>query len=307
MLTAATYTPLHPDGSPNLAAIPRMAGLLAGSGVEGVFVAGTTGESLSLSVTERMQLAEAWVEPARAHGLRLLVHVGTCTGVDAVALARHADKLGVDAISAMAPSYFKPATCADLAAYLADIATAAPHTPFYYYDIPSLTGVTFRSSDILLEHAHRIPGLAGIKYTSSDIVDFERCSAAADGRFHMYWGTDEALVAGLALGAAGAIGSTYNYCADWSRAVIAAFRAGDLSAARRAQKKVVDLVDAIARYGYLRASKALMSRLGVDCGPVRPPLRPLSEGEFERLLADCAAVGFHPDASSGDAGGRGAR
>ena len=115
-LIAATYTPFDAAGRLMLGVIPRLAAHLAASGVDGVFIGGTTGESLSLTVAERISLADAWVGPAREHGLKLMVHVGASAIADAVALAAHADGLGVEAISAMAPSYFKPATVADLAA-----------------------------------------------------------------------------------------------------------------------------------------------------------------------------------------------
>jgi N-acetylneuraminate lyase len=291
-LIAAVHTPLASDGGLRLESVPVQAVLLASAGVEGAFVAGTTGESLSLTVAERMALADAWVEPARRHGLRLLVHVGAASLADAVALARHAGELGVDSISAMAPCYFKPASCGDLAAFLAAIAAAAPRTPFYYYDIPSWTGVTFRSSDLLERHAASIPTLAGIKYTSADLADFERCVAVDGGRFAIYWGTDEALLAGLVLGAAGAIGSTYNFAASEARAVMDAFAVGDMPRARAAQLEVVRIVDLLASHGYMRSAKAVMGMLGVDCGTVRPPLRPATADELAALRRACAAAGL---------------
>lgn len=292
MLIAAVHTPFAADGSLTTRPITDQARSLAAAGVDGVFIAGTTGESVSLSVAERMKLAEAWSPAARQHRLALFVHVGSQSLVDARALAKHAGELAVDAISAMAPCYFKPATCEDLAAFLAEVAAAAPATPFYYYDIPSWTGVTFRSSELLETHADRIPSLAGIKYTSADLVDFQRCIAARGGRFRLYWGCDEALLAGLALGTHGAIGSTYNFAAAQARAVMNAFQRGDLAAARAAQGEIIRIVDAIARHGYLRASKSLMAMIGIDCGSVRPPLRPMDGGELPRLRSDCSAAGL---------------
>lgn len=292
MLIAAAYTPFSADGSLCVSRVPELARWLAASGVDGVFIAGTTGESVSLSTTERMELAEAWAPAAREHRLALFVHVGASAIGDCRALARHAGGLRADAISAMAPSYFKPATCADLASFLGEIAASAPSTPFYYYDIPSLTGVTFRPSELLEKHVDRIPSLAGVKYTSADLVDFQRCVAAGGGRFTLLWGCDESLLAGLALGAHGAIGSTYNFAAPAARAVIDAFQRGDLVAARAAQLLVVRLVDAIARHRYLPASKTLMRLLGIDCGDVRSPLAPLSHDEVELLRSHCEAAGL---------------
>ncbi len=291
-LIAATYTPFDAAGRLMLGVIPGLAAHLAGSGVDGVFIGGTTGESLSLTAAERMALADAWVGPAREHGLKLMVHVGASAIADAVALAAHADSLRVAAISAMAPSYFKPATVADLAASLADIAAAAPATPFYYYDISQLAGVTLRPSTLLERHVDLIPTLAGVKHSSPDIVEFERCVAAGGGRFRAYWGCDEALTAGLVLGAAGGIGSTYNFAASRAREVIAAFEAGDIPHAREAQLAVVRLVDVLARHGYLRASKAVMAMKGLDSGTVRLPLQPVGGQDVTAIRADLEAAGF---------------
>ncbi|MFM8892952.1 MAG: dihydrodipicolinate synthase family protein [Planctomycetia bacterium] len=291
MLIAAVHTPFDSSGRLATGCVERQARSLAASGVAGVFVGGTTGESLSLTLSERMELAASWAPAARRHGLALYVHVGSLAIGDARALAEQAEALSADAISAMAPSYFKPAGCKELAVFLGQIAAAAPRTPFYYYDIPSLTGVTFRSSEILEEHLHRIPTLAGVKYTSSDLVDFQRCIAAGAGRFKLFWGCDEALLAGLSLGAHGGIGSTYNFAADKALSVIDAFRRGDLAAARTSQMGLLRLVDALARHGYLPASKAVMALLGIDCGSVRPPLRPLDAAQLAALRADCMQAG----------------
>ncbi|MFM7206394.1 MAG: dihydrodipicolinate synthase family protein [Planctomycetaceae bacterium] len=291
-LVAATHTPFDAAGGLMLSAVPRQAAHLAAAGIDGVFIGGTTGESLSLTVAERMALADAWVAPAREHRLRLMIHVGASAVADAAALAAQADRLRVDAVSAMAPSFFKPATVADLAASLAEIAAAAAGTPFYYYDISPLTGVTLRSSELLERHGDQIPTLEGVKHSSPDIVDFERCVAAGGGRFRIYWGCDEALMAGLALGATGGIGSTYNFAAPLARGVIEAFEAGDLSRARALQIRTVRLVDVLARHAYLRASKAVMAMQGVDVGSMRLPLRPLEPGGGDAIRSDLVAAGF---------------
>lgn len=292
MLIAAVFSPFSSDGTLAVHQVLRQAEWLASSGVDGVFVAGTTGESLSLSLAERMQLLEAWSGVASSVGLSLFAHVGASSQIDSITLAKHAADVGVDAISAMAPSYFKPATCEDLAAYLKEIASAASATPFYYYDIPSWTGVTFRSSEILSTFAEKIPTLAGIKYTSNDLADFARCIAIASTNFKLFWGCDEALLAGLVLGAHGAIGSTYNFAALQAKEVIDAFQKNDFATAREAQLKVIHIVDILARHGYLPASKALMGILGVDCGSVRSPLRPLDHDQVEKLRKQVSTLGL---------------
>src|SRR5688572_32020682 len=160
-LIAATHTPFHPDGSLNLAVVETQAAHLLRNGVKTVFIGGTTGESSSLTVEERLALAKRWSEVARGTEIKVIVHVGGNCIADARALAAQAQQLGATAISALSPSYFKPRSLQTLIACCADIASAAPDIPFYYYDIPSLTGVSFPMAEFLCGGRDRIPNLAG--------------------------------------------------------------------------------------------------------------------------------------------------
>lgn len=281
-LVAAPYTPLHEDGSLNPDAVPALADLLWEAGVRGAFVCGTTGECHSLTVDERREVAERWVRAAAGRML-VVVHVGHHCLPDAQALAAHAARCGADAIAALAPSYFKPATAADLVDFCAEVAAAAPGLPFYFYHIPSLTGVTLSAAEFLRQGAERIPNLAGVKFTHNDLMMLQECLTVAGGRFDVVYGSDETLLAGLALGVRGAVGSTYNYAAPVYRTVLRAFEAGDLEAARHAQRKSVALVRILFDFGVFAAGKALMGMLGVECGPVRLPLRGLAAADKRSL------------------------
>src|SRR5688572_18547810 len=132
-LVAATHTPFKGDGSLNLAAIEKQAEHMLRSGIKTVFIGGSTGESSSLSVDERRALAQRWSEVARGTELRFVVHVGSNCLADSRVLAREAQPLGAIAISALAPSYFKPRSVDVLVDCCAEIAEAAPETPFYFY------------------------------------------------------------------------------------------------------------------------------------------------------------------------------
>ncbi|MEI9893294.1 MAG: dihydrodipicolinate synthase family protein [Chthoniobacter sp.] len=230
-LVAAPYTPFHADGSLNLPVIDQLAASLVANGVTGAFVCGTTGEGVSLTVEERQQVAERWQQAAGSQ-LRVIVHVGHTSLADARSLAAHAEKIGAHGVGCLAPFFFKPATIEDLAGFCAEVAAAAPALPFYYYQIPSMTGVSLSAADFLRAAAPRIPNLAGVKFTFENLMDFAECVRLEGGRYDIVFGRDEILVAGLALGARGAIGSTYNFLAPIFHEVIAAFEKGDLARAR---------------------------------------------------------------------------
>jgi N-acetylneuraminate lyase len=291
-LVAATHTPFHPDGSLNLAAVEIQAEHLAHTGVRAAFVGGTTGESHSLTVDERLALTGRWSEVARGSSLKLVVHVGGNCLADARALAAQAQELKADAIAALSPSYFKPKSLDTLIACCADIAAAAPGVPFYFYDIPSMTGVTLPMAEFLETAQSRIPTLAGIKFSNPDLMAYQRCLHAGGGRFDMPWGTDEYLLAALAVGAVGGVGSTYNFAAPIYTRLIAAFETGDLATARAEQFRSVQLVDLLTASGFMSAAKAVMGFLGVPVGPARLPHANLTAEQSADLRASLERMGF---------------
>lgn len=271
-LIAATHTPFDAAGSLNLAAVEPQAGHLLRHRVPVVFIGGTTGEAASLSLEERRSLARRWLEVARGTDLRVIVHVGANCLNDAAVLAREAQDLGAWAIAAVAPSYFKPASVGTLVECCAAIAGAAPETPFYYYDIPSLTGVSLPMPEFLERAATRIPTLAGLKFSNPDLLTFQLCLRAVNGTLDIPWGSDETLLGAIALGARCAVGSSYNFAAPIFHRLLEAVARNDFATAREAQYQAAQLIAACIRAGYLGASKVAMRLLGVDVGPTRLPL-----------------------------------
>ena len=141
-LIAAPHTPLRDDFSVNIDVVDRLAACMVRNGLAGAFVNGSTGESMSLCVPERMTLAARWRDVC-GKNLPVIIHVGHTSLVEAQTMAAHAQQIGAFGIAAMAPPFFKPATIEDLVAWCRRVASAAPALPFYYYHLPSLTGVNF--------------------------------------------------------------------------------------------------------------------------------------------------------------------
>lgn len=274
-LVAAVHSPFDSQGLLNPQAVEAQASRLLSSGVAAAFVCGTTGESSSLSVGERIALTDSWARVAKGTTLKIVAHVGTTCQADAIALARAARKSGAHAISAVAPSYLKPASVDDLIGFLAPVAAAAHDLPFYFYDIPALTGVSLGMVPFLDKAPAKIPQLAGIKYTNSDLPQLLECLTHSSGSFDILFGIDEALLPSLALGIRGAVGSSYNFAAPIYNRLIAAFQKGDLATARLEQERSVRIIRLLARHGYMAAAKHVMDLLGAPVGTVRSPLRPL--------------------------------
>ena len=288
-LTPAVLTPFDSHGDLNLAAVEKQVELCLADGIQSAFVGGTTGEFSSLSIPERKALAGRWLDVCRGSKLRVVVHVGSNALVEAEELARHAEEHGAAAIATVAPNYMKPKSVAQLAEWCAKLAAAAPRTPFYFYDIPLMTGVSLSMPEFLGQHAKSIPTLAGLKFTNSDLMAFQQLLNLENGKYDVVWGFDEYLLAALVLGAKGAVGSTYNFAAPLYHRIIAAVKSGDLAAASADQFRSVQLIALMQRYGFLASAKEAMRVRGVDLGPVRlpnPNMRREQVKDFRRELEE---------------------
>ncbi|XP_023559378.1 N-acetylneuraminate lyase isoform X4 [Octodon degus] len=208
-LVAATLTPMTENGEINFSVIGQYVDyLVKEQGVKNVFVNGTTGEGLSLSISERRQVAEEWVTQGRNKLDQVVIHVGALSLKESQELARHAAEIGADGIAVIAPFFFKPWNKDVLVNFLREVAAAAPSLPFYYYHIPALTGVKIRAEEVLDGIQDKIPSFQGLKFSDTDLLDFGQCvDQNHQQQFALLFGVDEQLLSGLVMGATGAVGS----------------------------------------------------------------------------------------------------
>uniref|UniRef100_A0A3B3Z975 N-acetylneuraminate lyase n=1 Tax=Periophthalmus magnuspinnatus TaxID=409849 RepID=A0A3B3Z975_9GOBI len=270
-VVAATFTPLTPEGEINLSVIgPYIDYLIEKQNVKSIFVNGTTGESVSLSLAERKALAEDWCHKAKGKMDQVIVHVGCMCLRDSQELACHAAQIGADGIAVISPSFFKPST----AAFLREVASAAPTLPFYYYHLPAMTGVNVPVRDVLNDIEELVPSFRGIKFSGCDLMDFGQCVSKSRPHWAVVYGVDEQLLAGLAMGANGAVGSTYNYVGSYMNKLMTAFENGDQLQARAIQFKLQELLSFAMKNRFdVGVNKQLMSDVsGLSLGPPRLPL-----------------------------------
>jgi N-acetylneuraminate lyase len=291
-LIAAPFTPMHADGSLNLSVVTSQMRHLVDVGVRGAFIGGTTGEGQSLTIDERMSLADAWARDEVRPKLELFVHIGHNCQDDAIRLARHAQSVDADAIALHAPTWFKQPSLAQLIDFCTPIAAAAPSLPFYLYDIPKITGVNLSSAKFLAAAKQTIPTLAGLKYTNLDCITLQECIQSENGNYDVLWGCDEALLVGIAFGAAGAVGSTYNFAAPLYLRIMEAVESDDWQLARAEQARAVAMVRVFEQFSTLAALKFAMSLVGVDCGPVRAPIGNLTAGDQRQLRTQLEQLRF---------------
>lgn len=291
----AAFSPFHRDYSLNIDAIPTLAELYRVQGCSTVFINGTTGEFASLTLKERMLLAETWIR--KSTGMSVWVHVGTPCQSNAIQMAQHAQEIGAEAISALAPYYFTPSTETQLIDFLEPIARAAHDLPFYYYHIPSMTHVMPDIASFIHLAIERIPNFTGLKFSSPDLYSLQKAKMAADQKgksLECLFGVDEMLLGALPFGIHGAIGSTYNFATPLYQAVVTHFQDHQLDQAQVLQSKSAAIVNEFHAYGGIATGKAIMEMLGVSCGPPRPPLSSLVPEERQNLYKEISDMDIFP-------------
>lgn len=292
-LIAAPFTPFDETGELNLDIIPAYYQLLKTNRVKGAFICGSTGEGVSLTFAEKVEVLKAWGTITKEDpDFALIMFLGGTNIKECKELAKISEEVGADAISFTSPFYFKPADVVQLAKCCKEIAAVAPRTAFYYYHIPVLTGGNYSMYDLLQEIDGKIPTFSGIKYTHEDFMDFLSCMNYQNGKYNMLWGRDENMLSSLVLGCKGAVGSTYNYAAPLYHDLIQAYQQGDLDKANVLQQKSIDMIRLLGKYGGIATGKAYMKLVEMDCGEFRLPVSNMSSDSFEKFKQDVASLGF---------------
>jgi N-acetylneuraminate lyase len=292
-LIAAPFTPMNHDGSLNLSLIPSYYLMLKANGINGAFICGSTGEGVSMTAREKMAVAEAWSACSNNDpNFKVMTLLGGTSIADCKELAIHAESIGLYGVSITAPFYFEPVDVTMLAKACVAVAEVVPDLPFYYYHIPVLTGVNFPMISLLKELDGKLPNFAGIKYTHEDFMDFLSCLHFQNGKYDMLWGRDENMLPALAIGAKGAVGSTFNYAAPIYHLLMEAFNNGDLEKASEYQQQSIDMIRLLGKYGGIATGKAYMKLIGLDCGEFRLPVKNMSSADFDLFKKDVQALEF---------------
>ena len=292
-LIAAPFTPMHKDGSLNTSLIPGYYQMLKGNKVVGAFICGSTGEGVSLTNSEKKLMIKAWADATKNDkDFKVMTLLGGTCIADCKELALYAQQSGLYAVSFTAPFYFKPANAEMLAACCKEIANVVPDMPFYYYHIPVLNGCNVSMIDLLKNVDEAIPNFAGIKYTHEDFMDFLSCLHYQNGKYDMLWGRDENMLSALAVGAVGAVGSTFNYAAPLYYDLIDAFNNNDFKKAQTLQQQSIDMITLLGKYGGIATGKAYMKLIGLDCGEFRLPVKNMSSEQFVSFKKDTEQINF---------------
>ena len=279
----AFYACYDKEGRVNTQAARALARHLAGKGVKGLYVGGSSGECIYQHVDERKQILEAVMEEVGGE-LTIIAHVACNNTADSMELAAHAEGLGVDAIAAIPPIYFHLPEHA-VAAYWNAISAAAPSTEFVIYNIPQLAGTALTPG--LLREMLKNPNLAAVKNSSmpaQDIQLFKEAGCLERGKdgFAVFNGPDEQFTAGRVMGADGGIGGTYAVMPELFLAMDRMVRRGQMVEATALQYRVNDIIAKMCQAEgnlYAVMKEILKRSYGLDLGGVRAPLANLTKAD----------------------------
>lgn len=281
----ALVTPLTRDEKLNLSALETLLRYEMNEGADGFYIGGATGEGLLLDIPERKKLCEKAIEYIGAEKTKI-VHITDMNFRNTIELAKHAEAAGADAISSIAPLYFKYSEN-DIFEYYKAIAESVNIPLIIYYT--AAAGVTISLE--LFERLFAVDNITGVKWTSSNYYEM----IALRERFpeaNIFNGPDEMLVCGLSGGADGGIGSTYNIMYPLIRRIYDAFRAGDVKGAQEAQKKADKIIRVILKYSVIPVCKLVLEEKGIPVGNASFPMERYTSEQKKKIMAELVAAGL---------------
>ncbi len=274
----ALLTPFKDDYSINEASLKKLVEFNLEKGINGFYVGGSTGEGLIMTSEERKEVFRI-VKEAAGDKVPLIAHCGSISTDEAISMAKTAEALGYDAVSAVAPLYYGFSFPA-IRKYYDDIVSSV-NIPMVVYNFPGGSGVTF-TADYAAE-MFKDERYMGIKHTSNDLYTLHQFKQKIDRPVTVFNGFDEMCLGGLAMGADGAIGSTYNFMGDKFIKIYEEFNAGNIEKAQAIQTEANEIIAEMIKYTVLPCEKAIMTHLGIDCGPCRRPFLPLTKEADEAM------------------------
>lgn len=266
------------DGKVNYPMMEQLLRRQIEAGITAVVVAGTTGESPTLSDDEKIELfrrCKAYVGDA----CKIIAGSGTNSTEHAVALSIAAEEAGVDALLVVSP-YYNKSTPDGLFAHYLSIAHAV-RLPIILYNVPSRTGVDIPVS--VYQRLSRVPNIVGVKEASSDITKIARIRLACGEDFTIWSGNDDQIVPVISLGGSGVISVLSNIFPEETNALCLAALAGDYETAAKLQLKFLSLIDLLFCEVNPIPVKEAMRYIGFDCGSCRLPLSKLTKEHQKQL------------------------
>lgn len=269
---AASVTPFTEDDQVNTDALEKLIQKNLKEGAAGFFLGGSSAECFLLSHEERIQTFE--VAAGFKDQTDLIAHVGSLSTKEAIQFAKEAKAMGFQHIAATPPLYYG-FTSAEVSSYYYDLSKAVD-MPIIVYNFPGNTKREFDLTDPNYQKLFTSSAIEGIKHTNQVVYQMERFMML-NPDLKIWNGFDETMVAGLALGAHGSIGSTFNCMLPHYKMIYDAFNAGKIDEARQMQHKANNIMAAFCKVGLIAAVKYVLQTQGIAAGNPRRPFAPLDQ------------------------------
>lgn len=277
-LFAALLTPFDEEGKINEQALRQLTAKNIEKGISGFYVCGSTAEAFLLSFEERKRILETVLDET-AGKVKVICHIGAISTDFSIKLGHHAQETGADAVSSIPPFYYK-FSVDELIGYYTDIADSI-QLPLIPYNFPGLSGVSLTSEMMSRLREHK--NIIGVKFTSNDLYQLEGMKND-DPDLLIYNGLDEIFLAGLSMGADGAIGSTFNFMPEKYINIQKAYKQGDMRKAAELQTDANEVIRVLLKTGkLLNAQKYVLEKQHIQSGMCRRPFLPLTEDD-KRLV-----------------------
>jgi 4-hydroxy-tetrahydrodipicolinate synthase len=277
-VVTAMVTPFRDDYSLDLDGAQEMVRYLLDHGSDTVLVAGSTGESPTLTHDEKRDLFHAAVEAAEAQG-QVWCGTGTYSTEESVELAGLAEKAGADAVLVVTPYYNKPPQ-RGLVAHFTKIAESTG-LPVVAYNIPGRTATRIEHDTLLRLAA--VPNIVAVKDSTGDFDGVSRLVREAPTGFEVYSGDDWATFGLVCLGAVGVVSVASHLVGERIREMIGLVADGDVPAARKIHEELSPVFKALFITSNPIPLKAALELVGRPVGPPRLPLVPATPDERETL------------------------
>lgn len=269
----ALLTPFDDKNKINEKSLEQLIEMNIKKGVDGFYVSGSTAEAFLLTEEERRHLYKL-VKDIVGNRCTLIAHIGCVGTLQTIDYGKYVESLGYDAISSVAPFYYK-FSFEEIKQHYYMTANNV-NLPMIIYNIPNFSGVSLTPANIgefLCDER-----FIGVKHTSNDYFAMQQFKAAFPEKV-IYNGFDEMFLAGLSMGADGGIGSTYNFMAEKFVKIKQHFDKNKIKQAQSIQADVNKIVSALCKVGVFQGEKAVLSLMGIDFGDARPPFSKLSKDD----------------------------
>ncbi len=276
----AIVTPMKDNGDVNYEKLEELIDIQVKEGTDAIIIAGTTGESSTLTMEEHKEVIEAAVK-FTAHRIPVIAGTGSNCTRTAIQLSQEAEEAGVDGILIVTP-YYNKATQAGLIAHYSQIARSVK-VPLVMYNVPGRTGCNLLPETVATLFKQE-ENIVALKEATGNLAQATKTMYLTDGKLDLYSGEDGIVLPLMAIGAIGVISVWSNVAPADVHELCDAFFRGDIEAARRMQLKGVPLIDALFSEVSPIPVKEAMNQMGLGVGSCRMPLCPMGEPAKAKMI-----------------------